>query len=189
MVCEFSKLFRTLAQVVLIYMCRLKIYCLTGRRWSMLKETAKVVSTSHGRAKVAITRSEACGNCPAKSMCSTASGNINVLEVRNSVEARAGQTVIIELQPETLVKATAMVYLLPAVAMVTGTTVGWLKTGSDPGAMIGALVGLIAASCFLFWHGRREKPAKGPTISKVLSPSGIGHIGHSHETAGYPFDW
>ena len=155
----------------------------------MLKETAKVVSTSHGRAKVAITRSEACGSCPAKSMCSTASGNINVLEVRNPVEARAGQTVIIELQPETLVKATAMVYLLPASAMVTGTTFGWLKTGSDLGAMVGALAGLIAASCFLFWHGRREKPAKGPTISKVLSPNGIGHIGYGHKTTGYSFDW
>ena len=93
---------------------------------------------------------------------------------------------IIELQPETLIKATAMVYLFPAAAMVTGTTVGWLKTGSDLGAMIGALVGLIAASCFLFWHGHREKPTKGPTISKVLSPSGIGH---GHNTTGYSFDW
>ena len=154
----------------------------------MLKETAKVVSTSHGRAKVAITRSEACGSCPAKSMCSTASGNINVLEVRNPVEARAGQTVIIELQPGTLVKATAMVYLLPTVAMVAGATAGWLQAGTDLGSMLGALAGLIAASCFLFWHGRRDKPVKGPTISKVLSPSGIGHLGHSHETAGYSFD-
>ncbi len=31
----------------------------------MLKETATVVSTSTNRAKVAIVRSEVCGNCPA----------------------------------------------------------------------------------------------------------------------------
>ena len=71
----------------------------------MLKETATVVSTSPGQAKVAIVRSEACGNCPSKSMCSTASGNINVLEVRNPVEAKPGQKVIVELGPAALVKA------------------------------------------------------------------------------------
>ena len=151
----------------------------------MLKETAKVVSTSHGRAKVAITRSEACGSCPAKSMCSTASGNINVLEVRNPVEAKPGEKVIVELQPEALVRATALLYLLPAAAMVVGATAGWLQAGTDLGSMFGALAGLAAASCFLFWHGRKEKPAKGPTISKVLSPGGIGPISHGHKTHGF----
>lgn len=146
----------------------------------MLKEAATVVSTSASKAKVAIIRSEACGNCPAKTMCSTASGNINVLEVRNPLEARPGQKVIIELQPEALVKATAMVYLVPAIAMVTGATAGWLQADTDLGSMFGALTGLIAASLFLFWHGRRGKTTKGPKISKVLSPGAIPHTGHSH---------
>ena len=151
----------------------------------MLKETATVVSTSPGQAKVAIVRSEACGNCPSKSMCSTASGNINVLEVRNPVEARPGQKVIVELGPAALVKATAMVYLLPATAMVTGATAGWLQSGTDPGAMVGALAGLAAASLYLFWHGRWGKTNKGPTISKVLSPGGIARTGHSHKTHSF----
>jgi len=139
----------------------------------VLKETATVVSTSAKRAKVAIVRSEACGNCPAKSQCSTASGDINVLEVRNPVEARPGQKVIIELRPGALVKATAMVYLAPATAMVAGATAGWLQTGTDLGSMFGALTGLATASLFLFWHGRRENTAKGPMISKVLSTAQI----------------
>ena len=151
----------------------------------MLKETAMVVSTSTGRAKVAIVRSEACGNCPSKSMCSTASGNLNVLEVRNPVEARPGEKVMIELRPNALVKATAMVYLLPATAMVAGATAGWLQSGSDLGAMAGALAGFAAASLFLFLHGRRKKAAKGPTISKVLSPGGIPRTGHSHKMPSF----
>ena len=146
----------------------------------MLKETATVVSTSAKRAKVAIVRSEACGNCPAKSMCSTASGDINVLEVRNTVKARPGEKVIIELAPEALVKATSMVYLAPATAMVAGATVGWLPTGTDVGAMIGALAGLAIAFLSLFWHGRRGKVMKGPTISEILSPGRNPHTGHSH---------
>ena len=151
----------------------------------MLKETATVVSTSPGQAKVAIVRSEACGNCPSKSMCSTASGNINVLEVRNPVEAKPGEKVVIELQPETLIKATAMVYLFPATAMVIGTTVGWLKTGSDLGAIIGALAGFAAASLFLYLHGRKHDSEKGPKISEVLSPGSVSNIGHSQKAHSF----
>ena len=144
----------------------------------MLKETAMVISTTPKRAKVAIVRSEACGNCPAKSMCSAASGDINVLEVRNPVEARPGEKVIIELPPEALVRATALLYLLPAAAMVFGAATGWLQTGTDLGSMFGALTGLAATSLYLFWHGRREKETKGPTISEVLPPGGIPLIAH-----------
>ncbi|MCJ7499125.1 hypothetical protein MUP29_02620, partial [bacterium] len=68
---------------------------------------------------------------------------------------------------------------------VTGATAGWLQSGSDLGAMAGALAGFAAASLFLFLHSRREKATKGPTISKVLSPDGIGHIGHSHKTHSF----
>jgi len=144
----------------------------------MLRETAKVVSTSRGHAKVAIVRSEACGNCPSKSMCSTASGEINVLEVRNPVKARTGQKVIIELHPDALVKATAMVYLLPAAAMVTGATAGWLKAGTDLGSMFGALAGLGAATLFLFWHTRWGKASRGPMISQVLQSDRTQRVAH-----------
>ena len=92
---------------------------------------------------------------------------------------------IIELQPEALVKATTLVYLVPATAMVTGATAGWLWLGSDLGSMIGALAGFVVASLFIFLHGRREKPGKGPAISKVLSPGGIVHIDHGHKTHGF----
>ena len=87
---------------------------------------------------------------------------------------------IIELQPEALVKATAMVYLVPAIAMVTGATAGWLQAGTDLGSMFGALTGLTAASLFLFWHGRREKATLGPAISEILSSGRLPHTGHSH---------
>lgn len=145
----------------------------------MLKETATVISTSEDRAKVAIMRSEACGNCPAKSMCSSSSGNVNVLEVGNPVNARPGQKVVIELQPKNLVRATALVYLLPALSMVSGATLVWTATGSDPGAMVGALGGFLIVTLFLYLHGRREKPSSGPVISRLLPKSDIGAMGQT----------
>lgn len=136
----------------------------------MLKETATVVSTSADKAKVAIVRSEACGSCPAKSMCSAAaSGNLNVLEVRNPVEAMPGEKVIIELQPAALVKATALVYLLPATTMLVGATAGWLKTGTDLGSIIGAVSGLAISALFLFLHADKRERGNGPTISHIMA--------------------
>lgn len=146
----------------------------------MLKETATVVSTTPKRAKVAIVRSEACGSCPAKNMCSTASGNLNVLEVRNPVKARPGEKVVIELQPRALVRATAMIYLVPTVSMVIGSTLGWLRTSTDVGAMTGALAGFLVASLFLYLHGRQERSASGPVISEILQP---GLVPRTHTTS------
>lgn len=134
----------------------------------MLKETAMVVSTTSNKAKVAIVRSEACGHCPAKNMCHTTSGGINILEVGHTMEVRPGEKVVIELHPQALVKATTMVYLVPATAMVAGATLGWLRSGTDMGAMIGALGGFLVTSLFLFLHGRKNRQTSGPVISEVL---------------------
>ncbi len=152
----------------------------TERRFSMLKETAMVVSTSAGRAKIAIVRSEACGDCAAKSMCNPASGNLNVMEVGNPLEARPGEKVIISLPSKELLKATAIAYLMPAAAMVAGATLGWLKTNTDPGAIIGAFTGFAVSFLFLFGHSRRKKTDHGPTISEVLVPSGFIQSEHGH---------
>ncbi len=135
---------------------------------NMLRETATVLSTSPEKAKVAIVRSEACGNCPAKNMCSTTSGKLNVLEVRNPIKAQPGQKVVIELQPRALVGATAMIYMVPTLSMVIGATLGWLRMNSDAGAMIGAFTGFVAATLFLYLHGRKERSLSGPVISEIL---------------------
>ena len=161
----------------------------------MLKETATVVSTTSTRAKVAIVRSEACGSCPAKNMCNTASGNLNVLEVRNPANAKSGEKVVIELQPKALVRATTMLYLVPTISMVTGATLGWMRTSSDVGAMIGALAGFATATLFLYLHGRKGNSADGPAISEILAPSfvprtrttspALGHDPRYVKEAGY----
>jgi sigma-E factor negative regulatory protein RseC len=139
----------------------------------MLKESAMVMSVSTGKARVALVRSEACGDCAAKSMCNPTSGNVNVMEVGNPVEARPGERVLITLPSGDLLKATALVYLLPAAAMVAGAAAGWLRAGTDLGAMAGALAGIAAASGFLFLYDRKEKATKGPTISEVLVSGGF----------------
>lgn len=130
-------------------------------------------------------RSEACGSCPAKSMCCTSSGSMNVLEVRDPVGTRPGEKVEIELQPQVLVRATALLYLLPAAAMVAGSTIGWLQLGSDLGAITGALGGLVTAFSFLYLQGRRHPSEKGPKIAKVLSARKSPDISRAYESHSF----
>jgi sigma-E factor negative regulatory protein RseC len=144
----------------------------------MLEETAMVVSISQGHAMVALVRSEACGDCAAKSMCNPASDNTMQMEVENPVGAKPGERVIIELPPEALLKASTLAYLFPATVMVIGATVGWSRTGTDMGALIGALVGFTASSLYLFIYSRRKKFTQGPAISKVLNSGGIPQDDH-----------
>ncbi|TNF46785.1 hypothetical protein EP232_04175 [bacterium] len=145
----------------------------------MLEETAMVMSVSHGRAMVALVRSEACGDCAAKSMCHPTSENTMQMEVDNPVGARPGERVIIELAPEALLKASILAYLFPATVMVAGAAVGWSRTGTDMGALIGALLGFTLASLYLFIYSRRKKFTQGPAISKVLNSGGIPQDDHN----------
>ncbi len=87
--------------------------------------------------------------------------------VLNSAKAKPGDRVIVSLPPGELLKASASAYLLPAVAAVTGGAIGWSRTGTDPGAIAGSVIGLAAATIYLFWHGRKNGGAI-PFISRVL---------------------
>lgn len=133
----------------------------------MLEETATVISLREGLAKVVLVRSDACGSCSAKSMCHPSSGEMMSMEVRNEAGAAPGDKVIVSLPEGELLKASATAYLMPAVAAVAGGAVGWSRTGTDLGAIIGCVTGLGLATAYLFWHGRREQQSM-PFISRVL---------------------
>lgn len=133
----------------------------------MLEETASVVSLEGDRAKVVLVRSDACGACAAKDMCHPSSGETMEMVVLNSAGAAPGDRVIVALPPGELLKASASAYLMPAVAAVVGGAIGWSRTGTDPGAIVGSVIGLAAATIYLFWQGRKIGGVI-PFISRIL---------------------
>jgi len=133
----------------------------------MLEETASVVSIDGDRARVTLTRSEACGSCSAKNMCHPTGEKSMVMDVLNPAGAEPGDKVIISLPPGDLLKASASAYMMPAVAAVTGGAIGWSRTGTDIGAIIGCLIGLTLASIWLFIQSKK-KAGPVPFISRVL---------------------
>ena len=133
----------------------------------MLEETASVIATEGNRARITLVRSEACGACSAKHICHPTSSKTMEMEVLNSAGAQAGDKVIISLPPEELLKASFSVYLMPAVAAVAGAAIGWSRSGTDTGAIIGCAIGLALASAWLFTLGRKRR-APAPFISRIL---------------------
>jgi sigma-E factor negative regulatory protein RseC len=133
----------------------------------MLEETAAVVSLAGDRATVALVRSDACGGCAAKHMCHPSSGKTMQMEVKNVAGAHLGDKVVVSIEPSELLKASATAYMMPAVAAVAGGAVGWSRYGTDGAAIAGTVLGLVLASLYLFWHGRKNRDSI-PFISRVL---------------------
>jgi sigma-E factor negative regulatory protein RseC len=133
----------------------------------MLEETASVIAIEDGHARVTLTRSEACGACSAKNMCHPTGEKSMVMDVLNPAGAQPGDKVVISLPPSELLKASASAYMLPAVAAVAGGAIGWSKTGTDAGAIIGCTIGLVLASVWLFVQSKR-KTGPVPFISRIL---------------------
>jgi len=133
----------------------------------MLEETASVVTIEKDYARVALIRSEACGDCCAKHICHPSSEKTMEMKVLNTAGAHPGDRVIISLPAADLLKASATAYLMPAVAAVAGGAIGWTRTGSDTGAIIGCAAGLLLGLVLLFLLDKGKKVPE-PFISRVL---------------------
>lgn len=90
--------------------------------------------------------------------------------------AERGQRVKITLSESAVVKASAILYLLPAVSLLAGAILGstffqGMKMSSDSGAMLGAAVGVaLGFTASYFFSKRAEKSRQSvPVISAIVS--------------------
>ena len=114
------------------------------------QEIATVLETiPPGRALVRIRRAEACHSCAARGACQTLGGQTQDIEltVDNSLGAVPGDQVVLSLDESAVIKASAVLYLVPATTLILGALVGAaagprLGFAQDPGSIWGALGGL-----------------------------------------------
>jgi sigma-E factor negative regulatory protein RseC len=69
------------------------------------------------------------------------------LVVDNSVNAKLGDYVVLSLDEGSVLRASAVLYLIPTLSLIAGALAGWkmaarLGLGSDPASIAGALFGL-----------------------------------------------
>ena len=133
-----------------------------------------------GRVAVRVSRSEACQGCSSKSACNTLGGDTKdvVLVVKNELNAQPGDRVQLAMAEANVLKASAALYLLPALALMAGAGLGWqlaplLAWGRDPASMVGAalglLTGLLGTRILSKRLSRTERFA--PRIRAVLGPA------------------
>ncbi len=143
------------------------------------QEIAVVTGLSpDGRAIVKVRRAEACQACSAKSACMALGGKTQdvVLVVDNTVGASPGDSVVLTLSEANFIKASAVLYLVPALGLIGGALAGSsfyaeLGLNSDPASIIGSLVGLgLGLLLTKILSGRMSKnPKYIPRLTSVLA--------------------
>lgn len=148
----------------------------------MIEETAMVVATEGEFAWVETQRQSACGSCSASKGCGTATLS-KVLGQRrtrvralNRANAETGDTVLIGIQENALVRGSLAMYAMPLVLMLGAALVGHglgQTFGRDPEgmSMLFGLLGLGAGFLWLRRFSRRvsDDPRYQPVILRRLS--------------------
>ncbi len=115
-----------------------------------------VVSTDGGTALVRSSGASGCASCGESSGCGTRSlmavfGNkSSLLEIQNTVGARAGDRVEIQIEHSKIIKMSALTYLLPLFGLVGGGAVGSTLQPGDGIAFAGAMIGLVAGFAYSY---------------------------------------
>ena len=115
-----------------------------------------VVSTDDRTALVRSSGTSGCGTCGESNGCGTRSlmavfgSKTSLLRVENTVGARAGDRVEIEVEQAKIIKMSALSYLLPLLGLIGGGIIGSALQFGDGIAFAGAMLGLVAG--FVYSH-------------------------------------
>lgn len=91
-----------------------------------MEEIGEVVKLKNNMAVVRLRRSAACERCGA---CRLVAADFMEADARNSIKAKKGDRVLIELEPRTLLTASFIVYIVPLIFLILGYFVGaWLAS-------------------------------------------------------------
>jgi sigma-E factor negative regulatory protein RseC len=132
----------------------------------MIEEQAIVVSVDKGFVNVETSSTSGCGSCQSSASCgaglvsSLFGRKSRTLRIRNTVNARKGDTVTIGLNRLALVVASLMIYLLPLLMLIAGAitaiTGEWLATALALNVIdLFSIIGGLAFAVLAFILSRR----------------------------------
>lgn len=124
-----------------------------------MEATARVLSVSAGRARVACEERASCGACGAGGRCALkwfagpAASSIEVPDRTDDCRPlREGEVVTIAVADGEVLRAAALVYLPPLVGLLGGALLGrWMAGPGEAGALVLALLGAGTG-----WYGARS---------------------------------
>jgi sigma-E factor negative regulatory protein RseC len=146
----------------------------------MLEQDATVVESRDGQIWVEAISRSSCSTCAAGS-CSTSVVSklfglkINRLQMRNTLQAKIGDKVIIGIPDSVLVKASAWAYLVPLISMVLLTSMAVVQGYGDGLQVLFALCGLAAGFLIVgrLTQSGKQGSAFDPLLLRIKAPGEI----------------
>lgn len=145
----------------------------------MLEENAKVITLLENSVLVEIVNRSACTTCSARKGCgqsllSRITGSKRTrIEVSNAMNLslKEGEEVVLGIEESSLLKATAVAYLLPLLGLLQGSVFGKLLDVSEFLIVFMALFGFVIGICLVYMHGYKtgKQDNYQPLILRSLS--------------------
>jgi len=113
------------------------------------EETALVIDIDGDFAYLETQNSDSCGNCSSKSGCGSFSVIFtlkprNKLKIKNTLDLKTGDSVIVAMPSDKLLIATALMYLLPLLSLFLFSFIAKILIG-EVASIITGLIGLFVA--------------------------------------------
>jgi sigma-E factor negative regulatory protein RseC len=142
----------------------------------MPTEEGVIKKTSDQMAVVRIEKSSCCTSCDSRGSCEVLSDKEVLVEVRNDLQAKVGDRVVLSVTARSLLKLSLLVYLMPIVALIIGAYAGGVWARSlDMQSALPSIVGGILAMGITFYGlkkinraAEQKRPDYLPRMTRVL---------------------
>ncbi len=126
-----------------------------------------VVALEGDKAKIRFLRGSACAHCGA---CLTAGENEMEVTLKNTLGAKVGDRVSVDLSPHRVVQASLLAYAVPLALLLAGVTIG-SRVSDWFGLLLGVLAcGIAYLILRLVERRTRKKSSFQPRMERILDP-------------------
>ncbi|MGO2354482.1 MAG: SoxR reducing system RseC family protein [Marinomonas foliarum] len=129
----------------------------------MIEESGKVLSIEEGFADVETIRTSSCTSCRARHACGhhaiaqVSSSNRMRMKAIDSFNVKVGQSVVVGIPEDTLLQASAWMYLIPLLGLVGGAVLPSLWEGESGIAVIFSIIGFAGGLLLARNKSKKEK--------------------------------
>jgi sigma-E factor negative regulatory protein RseC len=143
----------------------------------VIEEQGRVVAVEPGAVWVETLRKSTCSSCSVKAGCGQglldqlgASGRRGYVRALSNLQLNVGDTVIIGVREDLLVRGSLLVYLLPLLGLFAAAVLAEQMGLSEPWVILSALFGFLFACCAVRWRSRLTAgdPALQPAVLRAL---------------------
>ncbi|MDQ6963712.1 MAG: SoxR reducing system RseC family protein [Mariprofundales bacterium] len=122
-------------------------------------------------------KKSACGSCAGRASCSTMGSWVTralQISTDNTLHAKEGDLVEVEVADHQLMVASLLLYGLPLLALfIGGIAMRWLFTAAEASADIGFLLGGAVGMTLTWWLLRQLQPAPMVRMIRICSPHAL----------------